>query len=127
LGIVGESGAGKTTAMKAAARLIPMENGRVVFEGTDITNLRYSALMPHRARMQVVFQNPDASLNPKMRIENIVIEPAMLHRTYPDKAKAKVAANELFAQLDLEIEFLSRYPSELSHGQKQRVAIARAF
>lgn len=127
LGIVGESGAGKTTAMKAAARLIPMENGRVVFEGTDVTNLRYSALRPHRARMQVVFQNPDASLNPKMRIEDIVIEPAMLHRTYSDKAEAKAAANKLFAQLDLEIEFLSRYPSELSHGQKQRVAIARAL
>lgn len=127
LGIVGESAAGKTTAMKAATRLIPMENGRVVFEGTDITNMRYGALRPYRARMQVVFQNPDASLSPKMRVADIVLEPAILHSTYPDKVQAKAAADELFAQLDLEPELLDRYPTELSHGQKQRVAISRAL
>ena len=127
LGIVGESAAGKTTAMKAATRLIPMENGRVVFENTDITNMRYSALRPYRARMQVVFQNPDASLNPKMHVADIVLEPAILHSTYPDKVQAKAAADELFAQLDLEPGLLDRYPTELSHGQKQRVAIARAL
>jgi len=127
LGIVGESGAGKTTAMKAATRLIPMENGKVMFSGTDITGMRYGALRQYRALMQVVFQNPDASLNPKMRVESIVLEPAKLHRTYPTIEQAKKAAYELFSLLDLEAEFLSRYPTELSHGQKQRVAIARAL
>ncbi len=127
LGIVGESAAGKTTTMKAATRLVPIENGKVIFEGTDITHMRYRALRPYRARMQVVFQNPDASLNPKMRIADIVLEPAMLHNTYPDKVQAKAAADELFAHLDLEPGLLGRYPTELSHGQKQRVAIARAL
>ncbi len=127
LGIVGESAAGKTTAMKAATRLIPMENGKIVFENTDITTMKYGALRHYRARMQVVFQNPDASLNPKMHVTDIVLEPAILHRAYPDKVQAKAAADELFTQLDLEPELLDRYPTELSHGQKQRVAIARAL
>jgi len=104
-----------------------MENGRVVFENTDITNMRYSVLRHYRAQMKVVFQNSDASMSPKMHVADIVLEPAILHSTYPDKVQAKAAADELFAQLDLEPELLSRYPTELSHGQKQRVAIAMAL
>ncbi len=127
LGIVGESGAGKTTAMKGAARLISLENGKIIYKGTDITRLGYRALMPLRAGMQVVFQNPDASLNPKMKIRDILFEPSRLHRTYSDKRQEEGAAVDMFTVLELDQELFNRYPEQLSHGQKQRVAIARAL
>jgi len=125
LGIVGESGAGKTTAIKGAARLISLENGKIIYKGTDITRLGYRALMPLRAGMQVVFQNPDASLNPKMKIRDILHEPSRLHRTYSDKRQEEGAAVNLFAGLELDQELFNRYPEQLSHGQKQRVATVK--
>ncbi|MCF8144791.1 MAG: ATP-binding cassette domain-containing protein [Deltaproteobacteria bacterium] len=127
IGIVGESGAGKTTAMKAATRLIPLQNGTVTFEGIDLTRMKYGALKKYRARMQMLFQNPDASLNPKMRIRDILLEPVKLHQSYPDRMSIERATADLIAQLDLEPRLLNRFPGELSHGQKQRAAIAKAL
>ena len=127
IGIVGESGAGKTTAMKAATRLIPLQNGTVTFEGIDLTRMKYAALKKYRARMQMLFQNPDASLNPKMRIRDILLEPVKLHQSYPDRMSIERATADLMGQLDLESHLLNRFPGELSHGQKQRAAIVKAL
>ncbi len=127
MGIVGESSAGKTTAMKAATRLIPLQKGTVTFEGIDLTLMKYGKLRKYRARMQMLFQNPDASLNPKMRIRDILLEPVKLHKSYPDMMGIERATADLMAQLDLEPHLLNRFPGELSHGQKQRVAIAKAL
>lgn len=127
IGIVGESGAGKTTAMKAATRLIPLQNGAITFEGIDLTHMKYGALKKYRARMQILFQNPDASLNPKMRIKDILLEPVKLHHTYPNTASMEKATADLMAQLDLEPFLLNRFPGELSHGQKQRIAIVKSL
>lgn len=127
LGIVGESGAGKTTAMKAALRLLPLQNGKIIYRNKDITKLGYKDLRPIRKHLQAVFQDPDASLNPKMRIIDIILEPAKLHKVFHSTAEAEESARTLFSELELEPELFTRYPDQLSHGQKQRVAIAKAL
>jgi peptide/nickel transport system ATP-binding protein len=129
LGIVGESGSGKTTLGRAALRTVPVTAGSVRFDGQDITDLGESQLRPLRRRMQMVFQDPNASLNPAMTIAQAVGHPLKIHHLAdnPTELRAKVAeALERVGLAPVE-RYLDKYPGDLSGGQKQRVVIARAI
>lgn len=126
LGLVGESGCGKSTIARLILRLDHPDSGSVHFRGQDVFALRGQALKRFRRRVQIVFQDPFSSLNPRMRIGSIVGEPLTVHRigTRRDRP-ARVA--ELMAQVGLQPEWSHRYPHEFSSGQRQRVGIARAL
>ncbi|MFC4224169.1 dipeptide ABC transporter ATP-binding protein [Lysinibacter cavernae] len=124
--IVGESGSGKTTTARIAARIGAPDSGTVLFDGNDISTLKGEPLRQLRRQMQVVYQNPFGSLDPKMSIERIIAEPLRAFRI-GDKARHAAVARELMEQVALSPTLLSRRPTELSGGQRQRVAIARAL
>lgn len=126
LAVVGESGCGKTTLANCIARFIPAAGGEVVFEGLDVLPLTGLALKAYRRNMQMVFQNPVSSLNPRLRVSAIVSEPLETH-TSLDSSARQARALELLAETGLEASFIDRYPHELSGGQAQRVALARAL
>jgi peptide/nickel transport system ATP-binding protein len=125
LGLVGESGCGKSTAGRAILRLYEPTDGRVVFDGTDITHLRESALRPLRRRMQMVFQDPFASLNPRHSVGRIVGEP--LHVYGSRKAEMGARVRELLQLVGLPPDAAGRFPHEFSGGQRQRIGVARAL
>ena len=125
VGIVGESGSGKTTLGRALLRLIDLDSGAILFDGLDITKLAEPAMRPIRRRMQLIFQDPMASLNPRRTIRRIVLEPMLFHRVAANEADAEVRARKIFARFSLPPACLERYPHELSGGQRQRVGIAR--
>jgi oligopeptide/dipeptide ABC transporter ATP-binding protein len=126
LGLVGESGSGKSTIGRLLLRLLRPTGGTVRFDGADITALDHSALRPMRRRMQMVFQDPFGSLNPRMTVGAAVADGMLLHRiARPDEARDRVAA--LLARVGLPPEAAARPPRALSGGQRQRVAIARAL
>ncbi len=126
LAVVGESGCGKSTLGRLVLRLIEPSEGSVVFEGTDLTALTATDLRRMRRHAQLIFQDPFASLNPRMTVSDILEEPLMLHAVVPPgERKARVAA--LLRQVGLRPEHAARYPHEFSGGQRQRIAIARAI
>ncbi len=125
VGIVGESGSGKTTLGRAMLRLVDVVSGSIAFDGQDITRLSVAEMRPLRRRMQLIFQDPMASLNPRRTIGRIVTEPMLLHKIAKDEADAAVQTREIFARFGLPLTCLDRYPHELSGGQRQRVGIAR--
>ncbi len=126
LGLVGESGSGKTTAGRIVARLLEPDAGRILFGGTDWLALEGRELRRRRRELQVVFQDPQSSLNPRMRVGDQVAEPLRVQRLARGRAlAARVGA--LLADVGLSAAVASRFPSELSGGQRQRVAIARAL
>ena len=125
VGIVGESGSGKTTLGRALLRLADVASGRIVFDGRDITRLNEKDMRPLRRRMQLIFQDPMASLNPRHTIRRIVTEPLLFHRVASNHADAERRACEIFDRFSLPIACLARFPHELSGGQRQRVGIAR--
>ena len=126
LGLVGESGSGKSTTGRALLRLQDVTAGRVEFAGHDITHWKRRQLQDIRRRMTVVFQDPEASCNPRMRIGDAVAEPLRVHeRLTPGQVQKRVAA--LLDQVGLDASFALRWPHELSGGQRQRVGIARAL
>jgi oligopeptide/dipeptide ABC transporter ATP-binding protein len=125
LGLVGESGSGKTTVSRLLLRLLPPTGGRIRFEGSDITHLRERSLRGFRQAAQVVFQDPYASLNPRLRIRDVVGEP--LRNFGATRREARARAGELLETVGLPAAFLARFPHQLSGGQRQRVAIARAL
>jgi peptide/nickel transport system ATP-binding protein/oligopeptide transport system ATP-binding protein len=126
LGLVGESGSGKTTLAKAVLRLYQPTAGRVVFDGTDITRLGEAFLRPIRRKMQMVFQDPLSSFNPRVRIGDAVSLPLRLHRLCKAR-EIDARVDQLLTQVGLGHQFRGRYPHEMSGGQLQRVAIARAL
>ena len=126
LGIVGESGCGKSTLGRCLVRLTELTGGRVEFDGQDISTLSTRRLRPVRPGMQLVFQDPQASLNPRRRAGDIVAEPLLVHR-YGDAAAVRRRVAELFDVVGLAAAHLDRYPHEFSGGQRQRIGIARAL
>jgi oligopeptide transport system ATP-binding protein len=126
LGLVGESGSGKTTVGRCILRLIEPTSGRVVFEETEILPLGPTALRKMRQHMQIVFQDPYASLNPRMTVGTIVSEPLIIHTNLTAAERAGRVA-ELLQKVGLDPSYRSRYPHEFSGGQRQRVGVARAL
>ena len=127
LGLVGESGCGKSTTGRAILQLIPPTSGRVWFEDTEITGLSADALRPLRQRMQIIFQDPYGSLNPRMTVGDIVAEPLHTHRLADSKRAADQRVQGLMERVGLDPRFIRRYPHEFSGGQRQRIGIARAL
>ena len=127
LALVGESGCGKTTVGKSVLQLIRPTGGEVMFDGVALTRLRGNALRRRRADFQIVFQDPYASLNPRMRVQDILLEGMTALGVLADRAARERRVDELLGQVGLPIEALSRYPHEFSGGQRQRIAIARAL
>ena len=127
LGLVGESGSGKSTTGRALLRRIPVESGRIYFQGSDITHLEEEGLRPLRRHMQLVFQDPYASLNPRMRVVDIVAEPLIVHRLAGSTKEAVGRVAELLKLVGLPPDAGSRYPHAFSGGQRQRIGIARAL
>ncbi|MBW3670999.1 MAG: ATP-binding cassette domain-containing protein [Acidobacteria bacterium] len=126
LGLVGESGSGKTTIGRSILRLIEPTSGSVVFDGTEITELDAGDMRRKRQDMQVVFQDPYASLNPRMRVGTIVGEPLEIH-TSLSRSERKTKVEELLEKVGLEGGYAQRYPHEFSGGQRQRIGVARAL
>jgi oligopeptide transport system ATP-binding protein len=126
LGLVGESGCGKSTAGRAIIRLYRPTTGRIVFDGIDLAGLEGAALRRMRRRMQMIFQDPYASLNPRMTAGGIVGEPLEIHRIGTSRERAERVRN-LLGTVGLNPDFADRYPHEFSGGQRQRIGVARAL
>jgi peptide/nickel transport system ATP-binding protein len=124
LGLVGKSGCGKSTLGRTVLRLLEPTEGSIIFDGQDISILKGHSLKYLGTRMQIIFQNPESCLNPKMKVYDIIAEPLRLHRLCA-KDKELERVKELIEIVSLNEELLFRYPKELSGGQLQRVAIAR--
>ncbi|WP_216317947.1 ABC transporter ATP-binding protein [Deinococcus aestuarii] len=126
VGLVGESGSGKTTAGRAILRLIEPTGGQVIFNGKDITKLSKGELRDYRREMQIIFQDPFASLNPRMTVSDIIGEAMQIHNLHPGRERVDRIA-ELLQKVGLRPEHMRRYPHEFSGGQRQRIGIARAL
>jgi peptide/nickel transport system ATP-binding protein len=126
VGIVGESGSGKTTLGRALLRLVDVSAGNIAFDGRDITHLPETEMRPLRRRMQMIFQDPMASLNPRQTIRRILTGPLLLHGIAQDMATATERVKAILDRVSLPAACLERYPHELSGGQRQRIGIARA-
>jgi oligopeptide transport system ATP-binding protein len=125
-GLVGESGCGKSTTGRVILQLYPATEGKVTFDGVDLTSLRGEALRAIRPRMQMIFQDPYASLNPRMTVGQIVSEPLELHSEM-SRGERKEWVHELLNLVGLNPRFEGRYPHEFSGGQRQRIGVARAL
>jgi oligopeptide/dipeptide ABC transporter ATP-binding protein len=126
LGLVGETGSGKTTLARCIAGLIPITSGRVVFDGHDIAGLSRRAMRPFRREIQMIFQDPYGSLNPRRRVGSIIGDPFAVHNTASGAAR-KRAVQELMERVGLNPEHYNRFPAEFSGGQRQRIGLARAL
>jgi oligopeptide transport system ATP-binding protein len=126
LGLVGESGCGKSTAGRTILQLLDVTEGQVFFNGEELTTLKKSAMRKKRRQMQMIFQDPYASLNPRMQVGNIIGEPLDIHNIGKSKERSD-RVQELLSVVGLNPYFVRRYPHEFSGGQRQRIGIARAL
>ena len=126
LALVGESGSGKTTIGRAVLKLLSASGGRIAFEGADIAELRGAALKAYRRAVQIIFQDPDLSLDPRMRVGAAIAEALAAHAIVPRRRIAE-RVGDLLTEVGLDAGYAARYPHQLSGGQRQRVAIARAL
>lgn len=127
LGIVGESGCGKSTTGRSIIRLYQPTSGKIIFNGTDITNLSERQMLPYRREMQMIFQDPYASLNSRMTVSDIIGESLIIHKLVSSAAERNEKIGDLLNTVGLKPEHASRYPHEFSGGQRQRIGIARAL
>lgn len=127
LGLVGESGCGKTTVGRTITRLYEPTDGKIIFEGKDISHLTKKELLPYRKKMQMIFQDPYASLNARMTVMDIIREALDLHSDLKTKEEKSKRVYELLDRVGLMREHANRYPHEFSGGQRQRIGIARAL
>ncbi|CAN5732107.1 dipeptide ABC transporter ATP-binding protein [soil metagenome] len=127
LGLVGESGCGKTTTGRCILRLERPTAGEILFDGHDVNRMERRELVALRRRMQVIFQDPYSSLNPRMKVGDIIGEPIKVHGIEPDAGRRRAKVRELLSVCGLDPKFVDRYPHEMSGGQRQRVGIARAL
>jgi|AP82_1055514.scaffolds.fasta_scaffold04148_6 oligopeptide transport system ATP-binding protein len=127
LGLVGESGCGKTTIGRCILQLENVTEGEIFYEGQDLTKLTQKEMSPVREKIQVIFQDPFSSLNPRMKIGDIIGEPIKVHGIIADKGEREKRVQELLSLCGLNPKFADRYPHEMSGGQRQRVGVARAL
>jgi peptide/nickel transport system ATP-binding protein/oligopeptide transport system ATP-binding protein len=127
VGLVGESGSGKTTTGRAIARLAPITSGSIFYEGRELTSLGNAEFFPFRKKIQVIFQDPFGSLNPRMNIYSIIAEPLEIHFRDWSKSQREERVAELLARVGLDPDHMRRYPHQFSGGQRQRIGIARAL
>lgn len=127
LGLVGESGCGKTTLGRSIIRLVDPTSGQVLFEDKDITNLEGDKLRQMRREVQIIFQDPYSSLNPRLTVGNALMEPLEVHQMFDDNKQRKAHVLNLLSRVGLNEEHFNRYPHEFSGGQRQRIVIARAL
>ncbi len=126
MGLVGESGCGKTTAGRAILRLVPITDGTIKFRGKDVASASPEGMRKMRPQMQMIFQDPQASLNPRMTVASIIAEPIKEHQNL-GRSETIERVQELMDAVGLNRDFANRYPHEFSGGQKQRIGIARAL
>jgi peptide/nickel transport system ATP-binding protein len=127
LGLVGESGSGKSTIGRTVLRLIERSDGEVLYRGTDLASLSAGRMRKMRSKLQIIFQDPYASLNPKMRVGAIIGEALATHGLHPGKAQRERRIAELLETVGLRAEHANRFPHEFSGGQRQRIGVARAL
>jgi len=127
LGLVGESGCGKTTLGRTILRLVPAHEGEVIFEGKNLLTLSNNEMMDVRKHMQIIFQDPYSSLNPRITIGDAIMEPMTVHGIHSNQKMRKEKVIELLGKVNMKPEFFNRYPHEFSGGQRQRICIARAL
>ncbi len=127
VGLVGESGSGKSTIGKAILKLIPIESGEIEYDGTVISSLGERDFLPFRKRIQTIFQDPYASLNPRLTVGSIVAEPLIVHEPSLNRSERDERVASLLEKVGLPMDAMRRYPHQFSGGQRQRICIARAL
>lgn len=127
MGLVGESGSGKSTIGKAILRLAPIGNGSIRYDGQELTSLHDKEFMPFRKRIQTIFQDPYASMNPRLTIASIVAEPLLVHAPEMGRKQREERVADLLEKVGLPADSMNRYPHQFSGGQRQRICIARAL
>jgi len=127
LGLVGESGCGKSTLGNAITRLEPASSGKILYRGQDLTKLSESDMRKLRKDIQIIFQDPYASLNPRIRVGDAIMEPMKVHALFASDVERRQKTIEILEKVGLDESFFNRYPHEFSGGQRQRIGIARTI